>query len=483
MPLPRFLISLLIFSCSWSSYANAATPLPVPAARELPAFPGAEGFGAYARGGRGGRVIEVTSLEDSGPGSLRAAVEAKGPRTVVFRTGGTINLKRTLWASQPYLTIAGQTAPGDGIAIRGAELEIETHDVVVRGVRWRSGEGLDNHPLFPRRNYGCIRVSPGQNVIVDHCSLSWSTDKCATTWMSQTKNVTYQWCIFSEPLAHAHKNDAEHARAFLLGDYTQNITLHHNLFLHAQYRMPEVKGATTSEIINNVRYNWTIAATLYSDWESHGPIRSNHIANYSLSGPDTPQGDAAHSVQLWASRGKATLTAGTQIYVTGDVDSFRPESSGHDWDVVYYRGSGNKETYLTTKPAVVPSGVGEGVAVTTQTATAARDLVLLHAGALVPTRDAVDQRMLEDIRLHRGRIVGHISELGDHSYPVLARGSAPLDTDHDGMPDTWEQTHGLDPHDGTDGNRLAPDGYTWLETYLNSLIPSPNPTAPSSTTH
>ncbi|MEM7034013.1 MAG: pectate lyase, partial [Chloroflexota bacterium] len=254
---------LIIISLLWtasSSLAIASEP------KKIPAFPGAEGGGAWSLGGRGGRVIEVTNLKDSGSGSLRAALEASGPRIVVFRVGGTIELKELIIIRNPYLTIAGQTAPGDGITLKDNGIRIMTHNVIVRYMRFRPGddskaEGIDvdGINITNRPDDKNDKDAMVHDIILDHVSVSWAIDKNIGVWNSrpeinEIENITIQWSIISEGLANNRHYEGEHSKGVLIGEYSNNVSMHHNLFAHNTARNPKVKGGS-AEVINNVVYN------------------------------------------------------------------------------------------------------------------------------------------------------------------------------------------------------------------------------------
>ncbi|HEY6167986.1 MAG TPA: pectate lyase, partial [Verrucomicrobiae bacterium] len=256
----------------------------------VPAFPGAEGAGTFATGGRGGRVIYVSNLNDSGPGSLREAVEAKGPRTVLFKTSGTIELRHPLRVREPFLTIAGQSAPGDGICLKRCSFMIETHDVVVRFIRSRLGpEG--------GKAEDAISIGTGaRNVIADHCSASWSVDELLSTSGTNINGVTVQWCIIAEALNKSVHPKGEHGYGSLIradGD----VTYHHNIYAHNKSRNPrpgsygEGRGLLL-DFRNNLIYDWGERA----GYTSEDPATINYVANYLKSGPSTRRLDEAFNV-------------------------------------------------------------------------------------------------------------------------------------------------------------------------------------------
>jgi pectate lyase len=416
---PARLLALLVLLLTSLSPTSPAT------AAELPAFPGAEGHGAHTPGGRGGVVIAVTSLAASGPGSLRAAVEAQGPRIVVFRIGGTIRQTRILEIRDPYITIAGQTAPGDGITIRGPGIAVMTHDVIIRGLRIRVG-------AEPGVSYGSadgLRVDGGSNVIVDHCSFSWGVDEnlSTSTYSGPTHNVTFQWNIVSEALYHSAHPEGAHSMGLLISEGSAQISVHHNLLADNNQRNPLVKGDADVEFVNNVVYNWRELASEFVDPEGYGPSVANLIGNVYKAGPST-SGERPVRVRSTA-----------LVYLKGN-------SGVADAGVI----------------AATPGGLSiEG-------AGAAYEAVLADAGGTAPRRDLIDARVVGEVRDGRGRIIDSPSEVG--GWLTMAAGSPPADGDGDGMPDSWEQERELNPHDAADRNSVLPGGYTAVETYVNSLI-------------
>lgn len=414
--------------------------------KELLAFPGAEGFGRTSVGGRGGTVIEVTTLADSGPGSLRAAIEAEGPRIIVFRVSGTITLRSALEIRNPYVTIAGQTAPGDGITLRNdpenkrATLAIrETHDVVIRHIRIRSGPS--------REKTCCLRglsILDSRRVIVDHVSISWATD--ANLAVRRSQDVTVQWSIISEPLHHSTHEKGPHGfGAEVAGPGTDRVSLHHNLLAHIDQRAPRL-GAGLVDIRNNVIYNvrgWPTVAT-----NGEEPVtRFNYIGNYVKPGPNGPNRDPIAFLE----RGKGILGMG----------GFAADN------VVNSRLRGAVRLTDLQRLADAPYEVAP---VTTDSATTAYERVLANAGATRPVRDPVDARIIAEVSAGTGRIINDPGEVG--GWPEMKPGVAPADTDHDGMPDAWEQAHGFDPTNPSDGPQDADgNGYTNIEEYLNAIDP------------
>jgi len=412
--------------------------------RQIPAFPGAEGFGAMTPGGRGGKVLAVTNLNDKGPGSLRAAVEARGPRIVVFRVAGTIALQKPLRITEPYLTIAGQSAPGGGIALKNNALEITdaTHDVVIRYLRVRPGLGGGGEPDGILVHGG--ERGPARNVILDHCSVTWAIDENMDTW-GGVEDCTIQWCILAEGSMEGHHKGV-HSMGLLCGprDKTQRLSIHHNLFAHNNQRNPRLQGGRY-EFVNNVVYDWgSIAGGLTS------APRANFIGNFYRSGPSSRR------------NGFEIETDGPcPLYLEGNIGPHRPDAILDDWAIVRTKGKPADQSARRDKPwppAPVP--------VTVEKAADALERVLNEAGATLPKRDAVDARIIGEVRSGTGG-------LGIRSdYPVLDEGVALNDSDGDGMPDEWEKRFGLDPLDPSDGPRDADgDGYTNVEEFLNATDP------------
>jgi hypothetical protein len=424
--------------------------------RRAPAFPGVEGFGKYTLGGRGGRVIEVTNLNDSGPGSLRAAVLATGPRTVVFRVSGTIALESELKIRNPHLTIAGQTAPGDGICVKNYQVNFDTQHMIVRYLRFRPGDEKGKE----QDAFG----GQGDHIVIDHCSVSWGVDE--TLSINKASNLTVQWCMVTESLYHSVHKKGNHGYGGLWGG--PGGSWHHNLLAHHSSRNPRASGNADSGLLdcrNNVIYNWGFNSAYGGElWPR------NWIANYYQAGPATSE-NVRHRIFLQKDpRGK--------MYAAGNTVQGFPAISADNWrgGIDFAPdGEATEATLRAHQPFVVAP-------VTTQTAEAARAAVLAHAGCS-RVRDAVDRRIVEEVRTctarfgatYKGGGKGLIDSQRDvGGWPELRSLPAPVDTDHDGLPDEWERAHGLDPFDPSDGARPAPgEGYTQLELYLNSLVPNP----------
>lgn len=418
----------------------------------LYAFPGAEGFGAAAVGGRGGRVIAVTNLNDSGSGSLRAALTASGPRTIVFRVGGTISLKSRIEVTDPYVTVAGQTAPGDGITIRGSsDLEhhgivFQTHDAIVRHLRIRPG------PSTSRTRDGGVDAAGAElgahDIIFDHVSFSWTTDEVASTWHN-TRDVTFQWSIFSEGLDRSGNGGEKSKGPILGGEGGGNISFHHNLLAHNHVRNPMIVADGIVDVRNNVIYNPDNYLSYSRDQGE--AIKINYVNNYGKPGPRT----GSQSMRVWFKPERSAQSI--SIHVAGNISPGRPDNGKPETDIM----EPETRKYQRSDAHRVP-------AMTTHSAEDAYRVVLAGAGATAPKRDSVDNRIVNDVRNGTGNVISDPSQVG--GWPTMNGGSAPNDSDGDGMPDQWESANNLNPNDGTDGNGDADgDGYTDLEEYLNQL--------------
>lgn len=389
-----------------------------------PAFPGAAGFGAAATGGRGGAVYHVTNLNDSGAGSFRDAV-SQGPRIVVFDVGGYINLASPL-SIKSNITVAGQTAPGDGVATRGYQVSLSNAtNVIVRYMRFR-------HGLTPNQNRDGITINEGSNQIFDHVSVSWGRDENFS--INSSANITVQNSIISEGL------DPHSCGGLIQSD---GVTLYRNLYAHNKTRNPKVKGR--NQFVNNVVYNW--GSDAYIEGDSAGRSDANVVGNYFVKGPST--GSAGPFT-----RGNLNFhiySAGN--YYDADKDGVldgRPTTTADLGNVV-------------VEPAPFPFP-----AITAASAAAAHQAVVDGAGASL-RRDAVDRRVVADLTRQAGAIITDPAAVG--GFGSLAGGAAPADGDRDGMPDAWERSNGLNPANAADGDDYAADGYTNVERYLNSLVP------------
>ena len=420
------------------------------------AFLTAEGYGKYTRGGRGGDVYEVTNLNDSGPGSLRWAVEAEGARTVVFRVSGTINLKSQLTIRNPYITIAGQTAPGDGICLRGYPLMIDADNVIVRYLRVRLGDETDTES-------DAISARFHSDIILDHVSASWSIDETVSIY--HCENTTVQWCIISESLTRSKHSKGAHGYGGIWGG--NHCTYHHNLLAHHSSRNPRFcGGAMLTDYRNNVIYNWGFNSCYGGGAkEKNRPEYSytcvNMVNNYYKPGPATTPGRISRRIAnpSW-SEGEYG-----RWYIDGNMVEGAPDVTADNWLGVH---PSDDNAVVDSLRMLRP---WNSMSITQHSAGEAYNLVLRHAGASLH-RDAVDERIVSNVTQGNATygtgLINSQNEVG--GWPLL-RSETPLpDTDHDGMPDEWETAHGLNPTDPMDRNIIDTSGYTMLECYLNEIV-------------
>lgn len=439
------------------------------------AFPTAEGYGKYTVGGRGGTVYEVTNLNDSGEGSLRAAVEAEGPRTVVFRVSGTIDLKKPLRIRHPYITIAGQTAPGDGICIKRYPLSIDADEVIIRYIRVRLGDetGADTDAVSSRRH---------KNIILDHVSASWSIDETMSIY--HCENVTIQWCMITESLFNSNHVKGAHGFGGIWG--SNYSTYHHNLIAHHSSRNPRwASGGGYNDYRNNVVYNWGYNSSYGGEKQQvnnpkYNTFTVNFVSNYYKPGPATQSGAVSYRL---VNPGYRSAEDYGLWYVADNVVVGNDKVSADNWN-----GGVQMKNWEEMLPKIRLDKPWDAMKINEETAEEAYESVLKGAGCVLPRRDAVDMRIIEEVRngnaIYEGvsykvqkRVIdtsipcGMIDSQEDvGGWPELKSLPAPVDSDHDGMPDEWEKKNGLNPHDASDRNGVAKNGYTNLENYLNSII-------------
>ncbi len=413
------------------------------------AFPGAEGAGANARGGRGGDVYYVTSLYDytssTDPnrfGTLRYGISsATGPRTILFKVSGYIDLRARLAINKSNLTIAGQTAPGNGICLRNYDVTISANDVVVRHLRVRLGTNA-------LQEADSIWITGGQRIMLDHCSVSWSVDETLSA-STDPRDLTVQWCFITESLNNSiHSKGAHGYGSIISANQLTTYSWHHNLYAHHNSRSPRAGSGVsnlqwTLDFRNNVIYNWGNRAG-YSGGETEF-VRMNYVANALVAGPN--------KAYNYAFQGGGSTTwiyqEGNLIDLTRD-GMFNPTNNG--WGMF----SG---TYTPTNtPFAHPF-------VATDPAHIALLKVLVAGGALPWRRDTLDRRVANDVFNGTGRVIDYPDQAG--GWPVLESEPPPADTDNDGMPDFWELALGLDPINPSDRNLTNSAGYTRLEEYLN----------------
>ncbi|WP_162198183.1 T9SS type A sorting domain-containing protein [Geofilum rubicundum] len=489
---------------------------------QTPAFPGAEGHGRYVTGGRGGEVYHVTSLNDnmSEQGTLRWALNQPSPKTILFKVSGTILLSSPLKINKGNVTIAGQSAPGDGICIGNHPVSVNANNVIVRYLRFRMGDGdlanADGSDAFGSRDYS--------DVIIDHCSISWSTDECASFY--GMTNFTMQWCLISESLRLSGHSKGPHGYGGIWGG--KNATFHHNLMAHHDSRTPRFGPAVSTQTEENVDYRNNV---IYN-WGGNGAyggeaMNINIVNNFYKPGPATPNG--AKRGRILAYDKKIDLSAGDgfypinnqwgKLYVSGNVVD-NSTSSGSDithcnnatnnnWPYGIYNQIHSRYSISAAEKEQMKRAIPyEKGWVTTHSAINAYEKVLEHAGASL-ARDDHDSRIIEETRTgtaqfkglseHNGKStetvdgvtinwksVGypHWGIIDSHydirpadapvdwtPWPILNSAEARDDSDKDGMPDAWELAKGLDPNDPLDGKQATLDAeYTNLEMYLNSLV-------------
>lgn len=474
---------------------------------EFAAFPGAEGYGKNTVGGRGGKVYHVTSLDDDAnnpaEGTLRWVLKQKGAKTVVFDVAGTIHLKADLKTNNDNLTIAGQTSPG-GICLADYAFVINSNEVIIRFLRFRPGDDSGKEP-------DGLGGMDKKNIIIDHCSVSWSVDECLSVYGME--NSTVQWCIAAQALRVSTHGKGTHCYG---GNWGGNkASYHHNLIAHCESRVPRLGPRASTQlneyvdIRNNVFYNWAGEGCYGAENQN-----INIVDNYYKPGPATNSGKKADRIRYRIAKiGVRTLDYVTEddgsyndwypslhkwgtFYVTGNVVEGHDDVTADNWTKGIYaqQENGSKVDNLWTEETMKAirkeSPVVDPVMTTEHSAQEAYQAVLNYAGAC-NYRDAIDELVLSDVKEGKatctasGNKPGYInepedvlqalSELGDNPYPELAKDTSHdvTDTDGDGMPDAFETAYGLDANNPDDGNAntLDPAGkYTNLEMYLHSLV-------------
>jgi len=439
----------------------------------LPAFPGAEGHGKYVTGGRGGRVIAVTNLNDNGPGSLRAAIEATGPRLVVFRISGTIQLKSNISIRNDNITIAGQSAPGDGICLRDYPVTVDANNVIIRFMRFRMGDEA-------KQEGDALGGRFMNRILIDHCSMSWSTDECVSFYQNET--FTLQWCIIAESLRNSVHGKGAHGYGGIFGG--KNASFHHNLLAHHDSRNPRL-GESAGNIFaltdavdlrNNVIYNW-VGNSCYG-----GEAMNVNIVNcYYKPGPGTTKPSRIISIDKLTDAGTAISDTWGKFYINGNVLTGSSSATNDNWTYgVYNQFNSKYGTVVQTEKNAMRLNVSlNSGEVTTHPAEMAYAQVLDYAGASLK-RDAVDLRIIHDVRTGtatfmdggNGSVKGIIdTQRAVGGWPALISTEAPADSDNDGMADTWEAANGLSPSYAADAQQKTVDGiYPNIEVYLNSLV-------------
>lgn len=427
------------------------------------AFPEAEGFGKYAKGGRGGDVYHVTNLNDDGAGSLRYGIEKmNGPRTIVFDVSGTIMLEDRIKINDSNLTIAGQTAPGDGITLAGGAFLVGDDDIIVRYIRCRLGDqsGSDDD---------AVSITSGSNIIFDHVTASWSIDETFSCQSDEVDSLTVQWCLISESLRYSHHEKGAHGYGGIIGSLSQSF--HHNLYAHHSSRSPKVTWRQHCKVDfrNNVIYNWGYnncydGTSSYLNWANNyykaGPATSSNVRNRIFQLSDEDKGEYEKYE--------------TSLYAEGNFVEGYPSITANNWSggIDFTDGASQAKNRKQT-PHDFP-------VITEQTAEEAYTLVVAGAGASL-IRDVIDTRIADEVlngtTTYEGSksgtpgIIDSQNDVG--GWPALEEKTrdAGFDTDQDGMPDEWEIQNNLDPNNPADRNEDPNnDGYTNLEVYLNNLV-------------
>lgn len=473
----------------------AAAAAPLSHAQSVPAFPGAQGSGAFSIGGRGGVVMEVTNLNDTGSGSLRACVEASGPRTCVFRTGGTITLHSNLHILNPYITIAGQTAPGGGIQITNDNsstddlLRVGTHDVIVRYIRAR------NSSPYNSGSY-CVLISINSesadvyNVMFDHISMAYGIWDNGGVWSTTNPayDVTFQWSIQAEPLFTINHsvNDNISGATSAMSDRMHDIDFHHNFLTGGDHRNP-IHRVLSGRIVNNLIYN-----AAYYDIKAGG--NKDIVGNYIKAGPYTAT--PLHEIQTWTAVSIGT-TAPPSLYIVGNAansNAFNPNSDQWSGSLTAL-APGEDDSDSVTSPISTSyrrttplTDVSVPITINVATDVASANGLLLPAypnsqgnpgvgasarlgcdGSWLSNRDSADSNFVTQFINNTGHSANIVSI---PASPALATGAACASTAHDGLPDQWKIAEGFNASDSTVANRVSPNGYTYLELYLNgSSVP------------
>ncbi len=450
-------------------------------AKIISAFAGAEGGGALSKGGRGGRIIEVTNLNNDGSGSLRAAIDASGPRIIIFRVSGIIELDSSLNIRNPFITIAGHTAPAGGILINGknvdgATLVINSHDVIIRYLRIRNGVGGGT------TEDDTIGIQAGYNIIVDHCSVSWSTDENLSTWAwrhdkwGEPRNITWSYNLVAEGILN-------HSKAMLTGastgeeaDKMTDIDIHHNMFIHHYDRNPFVKHKS-GRIVNNLAYNWSGYGLA-----TNGGVHMDIIGNLFVAGPNFNPDNSVMVVGLLGTDDAATYDERNcpndcpYLYVKDNISPTH-QNVENPWNAVSFDWNSHTPVpnqFRRTDP--LPS---QTFPITTIDVSKLDSHLLQSIGAhqrldelgnMVADRDAVDTRLIAEYEERSGTVIKN--EFAVISLPKISSATPYPDNDHDGMSDTWENQVGLDPTDPNDGNLdRNNDGVSNIEEFLDGKQP------------
>jgi hypothetical protein len=437
---------------------------------QVPAFPGAEGGGKFCTGGRGGKILFVDNLNNKGEGSLREAVEAEGPRTIIFRISGNIELEKPIYIKNGDLTIAGQTAPGEGICLKNFGIDVEADNVIIRYIRVRPGDKIPGAK-------DAISGIRNKNIIIDHCSFSWANDEVASFY--ENENFTMQWCIISESLHQSSHYKGNHGYGGIWGGL--NASFHHNLICDHTSRNPRFHGSRynnnpeteKTDFRNNVVYNWG-SNSIYGGEEGY----YNIVGNYFKPGPATSK-DVRYRIlnltqEFFNSKyNKDTLRAGW-FFIEDNIVEGYPGVSENNWNGgVQEKGLNESLIHQSRLNSPV-----KHTPIKTEDAETAYNKVLQHAGASF-IRDAVDQRIVNEAENGKEKfgksfkgggngIIDSPEDVG--GWPELLSQQAPADADNDGMPDKWEIRNGLNFQKTDDNLYTLDENYTNIEVYINSIL-------------
>ena len=470
-----FIIATILSAVQYVCIAEDSSWLANP-----PAFPEAKGGGSLSIGGRGGRVIYVTNLNADGPGSFRAACEAQGKRIIVFRVSGIIEIKKPIIIRNPYITIAGQTAPDGGILIKGHNLIIKTHDVILRFIRIRTGRRDD----FAEQEGACLVLMGNcYNVIVDHCSFTWSNDENVTVWRTEgpIRNITFSWNLIAEGLTYKHASCGLLVGGEKDNAEIENILIYNNLFMSCKNRMPELK-CKTAKVINNIIYNWQWWAT-----GIQGGVQADIIANKYVRGPNTnkwPKADPQANYPIWLRTDWAGWAYGPKgnasIYIDKNIGPNHKDPNEDNWDMlltaprwVVSEQKPKKEIFQRNETLsmyvfcpVNPAEKLDEILLNDVGASRRLD----ENGNWQPNRDQVDLRLIEEYQNRTGQIPVDENEVG--GFPRISENTGYKDSTGNGIPDAWILAHGFNPNDTLVGNQDTDnDVYTNIEEFLNGTNP------------
>lgn len=445
---------------------------PVQIKEEPLAFPGAEGFGRDATGGRGGKVIYVTNLNDSGSGSLRAAIQTAGPRYILFKVSGTITLKSRLDINFGNITIAGQTAPGDGICIKDYPVTVNADNVIIRFLRFRMGDEA-------QQEGDALGGRFHKNIIIDHCSMSWSTDECVSFYANE--NTTVQWCIISESLRNSVHGKGAHGYGGIWGG--KNASFHHNLLAHHDSRNPRL-GETAgdafaltdlTDLRNNVIYNWANNSCYGGE-----AMNVNIVNCYYKPGPATSKTERIISIDKNKNEGTAVYNIWGKYYINGNFIDGSTRATNDNWTYgVFNQFHSSYGTVSEADKAAIKQSKEHPINNNVKTHTAQEAYVkVMEIGGASLVRDAVDVRIIENVKNKtfsfpgsNGSTKGIIDTQSDvGGWPELKSGGPPLDSSGDGMPDEWKLQNKLKVKEYEANGKDLSSAYDNVEVYMNSLV-------------